>query len=43
MRHDKKAVHGRMRFILPRRLGEVALFDDVPETDVRQVLEDAMQ
>jgi 3-dehydroquinate synthase len=43
MRTDKKAVAGRMRFILPRRLGEVALFDDVPEDDVRQVLRDTMQ
>jgi 3-dehydroquinate synthase len=42
MRADKKAVAGRMRFILPRRLGEVALFDDVPEEDVRQVLQEAM-
>ena len=39
MRKDKKAVAGRMRFILPTRLGEVALFDDVPESDVRAVLE----
>jgi len=39
MRKDKKAVGGRMRFILPTRLGEVALFDDVPEADVRWVLE----
>ena len=38
MRTDKKAVGGRLRFVLPRRLGEVALFDDVPEDDVRQVL-----
>jgi 3-dehydroquinate synthase len=38
MRNDKKAVAGRMRFVLPKRLGEVALFDDVPETDVRAVL-----
>jgi 3-dehydroquinate synthase len=38
MRADKKALAGSMRFILPRRLGEVALFDDVPESDVRQVL-----
>ena len=39
MRLDKKAVAGQMRFVLPRRLGEVALFDDVPEVDVRRVLE----
>jgi 3-dehydroquinate synthase len=38
MHSDKKAVAGHLRFILPRRLGEVALFDDVPETDVRAVL-----
>jgi 3-dehydroquinate synthase len=42
MRSDKKAQAGRMRFILPRRIGEVILVDDVPEADVRQVLEDAM-
>jgi 3-dehydroquinate synthase len=42
MRTDKKAVAGKLRFILPRRLGEVALFDDVPETDVRRVLEEAI-
>lgn len=38
MRSDKKAVAGQMRFILPRRLGEVALFADVPEADVIAVL-----
>jgi 3-dehydroquinate synthase len=38
MRKDKKAVNGRMRFVLPTRLGEVALFDNVPESDVRDVL-----
>jgi 3-dehydroquinate synthase len=40
MRSDKKALAGKMRFVLPRRLGEVALFDDVPEADVRKVLEE---
>jgi 3-dehydroquinate synthase len=38
MRSDKKALDGSLRFILPRRLGEVALFDDVPESEVREVL-----
>jgi 3-dehydroquinate synthase len=38
MRSDKKALAGRLRFVLPRRLGEAALFDDVPEADVLQVL-----
>ena len=38
MRRDKKAAGGRMRFILPTRLGDVKLFDDVPEALVRDVL-----
>ena len=38
MRTDKKSVAGELRFILPKRMGEVALFDDVPEADVRAVL-----
>jgi len=42
MRADKKALAGKMRFILPRRLGEAALFDDVSENDVRRVLHDAL-
>ncbi len=40
MRSDKKALAGRLRFVLPRRLGEVELFDDVPEADVRAVLQE---
>jgi 3-dehydroquinate synthase len=39
MRRDKKAVGGKMRFILPTRLGAVELFDNVPEALVRDVLE----
>jgi 3-dehydroquinate synthase len=39
MRQDKKSLAGKMRFILPARLGEVILVDDVPESDVRSVLE----
>jgi len=31
MRKDKKSLGGRMRFILPTKLGEVALFDEVLE------------
>lgn len=42
MRADKKALAGRMRFVLPRRLGQVDVFDDVPEEEVRQVLRDIM-
>lgn len=42
MRTDKKAVAGKMRFILPTRLGEVALFDDVSEAEVQAILQQAM-
>jgi len=38
MRNDKKSLGGRLRFVLPRRLGEVALIDDVTEDDVRKNL-----
>jgi 3-dehydroquinate synthase len=38
MRRDKKTVSGRPRFVLPRRLGEAALFDDVSEAEVIDVL-----
>lgn len=40
MRLDKKAVGGRMRFILPTRLGQVELFDNVAEADVIAVLQE---
>jgi 3-dehydroquinate synthase len=43
MRKDKKAVAGRLRFVLPTKLGAVSLFDDVPESDVRAVLELVMR
>jgi 3-dehydroquinate synthase len=42
MRSDKKAEAGKLRFVLPVRLGEVRLFDDVPEETVRAVLRDAV-
>jgi 3-dehydroquinate synthase len=38
MRSDKTAEAGKLRFVLPVRLGEVRLFDDVPEDLVRAVL-----
>jgi 3-dehydroquinate synthase len=41
MRNDKKNEAGRLRLVLPRRLGQVALFDDVPEQDVCEVLTNA--
>ena len=39
MRRDKKTAGGKLRFILPTRIGEVKLFSDVPESLVRAVLE----
>lgn len=37
MKTDKKVQHGRMRFILPRRLGHCVLADDVSEAELCQV------
>ncbi|MFO0935291.1 MAG: 3-dehydroquinate synthase [Gemmataceae bacterium] len=38
MKRDKKNLGGKLRFILPTRLGEVKLFDDVAESMVRDIL-----
>jgi 3-dehydroquinate synthase len=38
MARDKKSLGGRLRFVLPSRLGQVELVDGVPEPLVRQVL-----
>ncbi len=38
MRLDKKSLAGRLRFVLPTRIGEVELVDDVPEETVRDIL-----
>jgi 3-dehydroquinate synthase len=39
MKRDKKATAGRLRFVLPTRIGEVKLIGDVSESLVRDVLE----
>jgi 3-dehydroquinate synthetase len=39
MRSDKKRVGTRLRFILPRALGDVVIADDVPPEDVVAVIE----
>jgi 3-dehydroquinate synthase len=39
MRSDKKAVAGKLRFVLPSRLGAVDLVEEVPEAEVKAVLE----
>lgn len=38
MRHDKKAVGGKLRFVLPARLGHVELVGDVEDSDVTAAL-----
>lgn len=40
MQRDKKVEHGRLRFVLPRRLGLVELVSDVPEDLVRASFQD---
>lgn len=39
MARDKKSVGGQLRFVLPSRIGDVQLVDDVDEALVRAVLE----
>ena len=38
MSRDKKAVGGAVRFVLPRRIGEVAVVSDVPASALREAL-----
>ncbi|MGD0896257.1 MAG: 3-dehydroquinate synthase [Thermoguttaceae bacterium] len=38
MAHDKKSRHGRLRFVLPARLGHAELVEDVDPTAVREAL-----
>ncbi len=39
MRRDKKARRGRMRFVVPRGIGDSMVSDDVPEETLRSVLD----
>ena len=41
MARDKKGQHGRLRFVLPDRLGHVELVDDVPAEQIRAAIEDS--
>jgi 3-dehydroquinate synthase len=41
MKLDKKTVSGKLRFILPTCIGHVELFHNVPEEDVREVLDES--
>jgi 3-dehydroquinate synthase len=38
LRYDKKFIHGRQRWVLPRRIGAVLVTDAVPEPIVRRVV-----
>jgi 3-dehydroquinate synthase len=38
LRYDKKFIHGRPRWVLPRRIGAVVVTEAVPESVVRRVL-----
>jgi 3-dehydroquinate synthetase len=38
MATDKKRQGNTLRFILPRAIGQVDIFDDVTETDVKVIL-----
>ena len=39
MIYDKKVKAGKVRFILPTRIGAVTIRDDVPEQVVREAVE----
>jgi 3-dehydroquinate synthase len=38
MTHDKKVEHGRLRLVLPSRLGHVELVEGVAAADIRAAL-----
>jgi len=40
MGYDKKAVAGRLRFVLPERIGRVAIVENVPLEIISGVLKD---
>lgn len=39
MKLDKKSMAGQLRFILPTKIGHVELFDDIPESEVLDILQ----
>jgi 3-dehydroquinate synthase len=42
MQHDKKVEHGRLRFILPSRMGHVELVGDIASDEVHATLSECM-
>ncbi len=43
MMHDKKAEHGQLRFVLPNRLGDVELVEDVAPAHIQAVMEGSIR
>ena len=43
MATDKKRVGSRLRFVLPRAIGDVAIVDDVPQEDVIAIIDEMRQ
>ena len=39
MTHDKKVASGKLRFVLPDRIGHVVIRDDVPLALVREAVD----
>ena len=39
MMHDKKVAHGKLRFVLPTRIGHVELVEEIDWKDVKAALE----
>ena len=39
MHHDKKTSHNQLRFVLVKDIGSVEIVDDVPETQIKAILE----
>ncbi|MBD3271379.1 MAG: hypothetical protein GF384_02425 [Elusimicrobia bacterium] len=40
MQKDKKVRRGKLRFVLPTRIGRVEVFDDVPEKIIKKTLKE---
>ena len=40
LRHDKKVHDGRVRFVLPRKIGDVIITDEVPDDVIRNTLKE---
>ena len=38
MMHDKKVEHGKLRFVLPTRMGHVELLADIDAAEVKAAL-----